>query len=413
MKKIYTILLLCFFSFFLNAQYTWVNKQEPNAVKRGMPASFEIYGKGYIVGGKISNSPVTYAKDTWEYDASLDTWTAKAAFPYNFAWPGYFAIEGVGYVVGGQDDSHVTYVNTMYGFDPLLNTWTQKASFPEAGVGETFQFVLNEIGYVGAGTRNAAQPSATMYAYNPANNTWTQKANYPGALSIDAVGFAIDSFGYAGLGGDGNSAVYKQFYKYNPYTNTWSQIANFPGKARLGAMAFVINGRAYVGGGICLIGSSLYCVSDFYEYDPQANTWTPVPGLPGAPRGVTGMFTIGNSGYFTGGYDWDNSTYYSYVSQFTDCGNVISHLTYTPGDTQEMKLYPNPTTEELNVAIDGTVTSKLEYEIYAIDGKLVRSGNTTQNSFRISIKEMADGVYLFNMKDGNTNYTVKRFEVMH
>lgn len=412
-KQLPILVFFLVFGSYLNAQFTWLNKQSFTSTARMKSTAFAVNGYGYVVGGRISTSPVTFTNDVQKYDPVNDSWSTKANYPIIIGGSSSFVIDNYAYVVGGTNNS-LTIVSSNYQYNPATDTFISKAPYPGNGITTAVGFTINGKGYIGSGThQGSGTPTTDFYEYDPIANTWASKAAVPGSARVGAVGFAIGNFGFIGLGTNGAGAEYTDFYKYDQANNSWTAIAQFPGKGRQELSAFVINGIAYLGGGFRNISANYFSISDYYAYDPEANTWTSVPGLPGAPRGAFSAFDINGSGYVVNGYEWDGDDYYTIVNQFTECSNVVSHLTNTNGDTQEMKLYPNPTTEELNVAIDGTVTSKLEYEIYAIDGKLIKNGITVQNSFRVSTREMADGVYLFNMKDGNTNYTVKRFEVMH
>ena len=55
----------------------------------------------------------------------------------------------------------------------------------------------------------------------------------------------------------------------------WTNIADFPGTERDEAVSFSLNGMGYVGVGIKFPDH----FTDFYRYDPSANTWTQVASL--------------------------------------------------------------------------------------------------------------------------------------
>src|SRR5437870_3933251 len=76
-----------------------------------------------------------------------------------------------------------------------------------------------------------------------AQNTWVQKASLQSGRN-SGVGFSIGTKGYIGLGNN-----YIDFWEYDPNTNTWTQKANFAGNARSGAVGFSIGNKGYVGTG--------------------------------------------------------------------------------------------------------------------------------------------------------------------
>lgn len=81
MKKVSFLILFFILTGTLAAQYTWVAKSQfPDNGKLGA-SCFIINGMGYIVGGGISLSPITYSTETWQYNPNTDSWTSKAPFP--------------------------------------------------------------------------------------------------------------------------------------------------------------------------------------------------------------------------------------------------------------------------------------------------------------------------------------------
>lgn len=412
MKKHLTPLLLLLIAVSANAQLSWLHKGNFTGQARFKTVGFALNGKGYIVGGRVDTSPLTYVKDVWEYEPSTDTWTQKNNFTYTLVQPAFFTIGSKAYIVGGQNGS-ITYVNTTSEYDPTTDSWTSKASFPESGVGGTFQFVINGKAYVGTGARLSANKSNTVYEYDAAGNNWTSKANFPGASRVNATGFAIGNFGYAGLGTDGSGNLYNDFYKYNPTNNTWTPIAQFPGKARLEAVCFVIDGKAYVGGGARLIGSTYFSLNDFYEYDPATDTWAPAPGIPGLPRAHSGFFTINDRGYLVGGYEYEDDVYYNLVDKFAACGN-ITNMEEVGGNENHLKvnLFPNPTADMMNVSMDEVAAKEITYEVVSVDGKLLLSEKTNGTFFNFSTRNFSKGFYVLVIKDGEGNISANRFEVI-
>jgi hypothetical protein len=259
-----------------------------------------------------------------------------------------------------------------------------------------------------------------MYAYDPVADSWSAKASYPGQQGINMAGFSIDSFGYAGLGQDGAGAFYTQFYKYDPGSNTWAQIASFPGKKRSATTYFVLNGKAYVGGGVTLVGGSPYSLGDFYEYDPSTNTWSAVPGFPGAPRQYATPIVFNDVAFSfcgyddDGGYDNDGSPYYNFVNEFGTCSSVSGILPIPGGNTKSgIEIYPNPTGSGVTVKIGSTLTSEVKYEVISIDGKLVKTGTTLESTFGFNAGNLSEGLYILTITDNHGLQGEQRFEVIH
>jgi hypothetical protein len=118
----------------------------------------------------------------------------------------------------------------------------------------------------------------------------------------DAVGFAIGSKGYIGTGHN-NGVDLKDFWEYDPDANTWTQKADFGGTARFRAVGFSIGTKGYIG-----TGKSITDVfrKDFWEYDPTTNVWTQKADIGSFPRDNAVGFSIGTKGYLGLGYNGSN-----------------------------------------------------------------------------------------------------------
>lgn len=121
---------------------------------------------------------------------------------------------------------------------------------------------------------------------------WIQKATFGGVGRHRAVGCGTDFRGYMGLGhvnGTGNDISYKDWWEYDPASDSWTQKANYPVNNH-GAVSFVIDNMPCVGGGSALAG-------EFYKFNPQLNSWTPIAPCPFFNPGDTQGFSVNNKGY--------------------------------------------------------------------------------------------------------------------
>ena len=115
-----------------------------------------------------------------------------------------------------------------------------------------------------------------------------------------SVGFSIGSKGYIGTGyGYTNQTLNykKDFWEYNPNTDSWTQKADFGGGVRMYAAGFSLGNKGYIGTG--QYGNTLY--KDFWEYNPVMNTWTKKADFGGIARKCATGFSISseliNKGY--------------------------------------------------------------------------------------------------------------------
>lgn len=129
-----------------------------------------------------------------------------------------------------------------------------------------------------------------------AENQWIQKASFGGAARHRCTGFSVGNKGYIGGGhiNSGISVYHEDYWQYDPDSDTWTQIADFGGGKRYHSTAFSIGEFAYVG---CGEDDNDTYHNDFYRYVPQYNIWQPIASLPGNPRRGATSFVIDEMGY--------------------------------------------------------------------------------------------------------------------
>ena len=116
-----------------------------------------------------------------------------------------------------------------------------------------------------------------------AQGIWVRKADFPGSSRHLPVSFSIGKKGYFGLGQKQADLftfkVYDDFWEYDPEKDTWTQKADFPGGGRIGAKGFTVHGKGYAGFGYFIMpngpnaGGNDY-QPDFYAFDPDSNAWS-------------------------------------------------------------------------------------------------------------------------------------------
>jgi len=215
------------------------------------------------------------------------------------------------------------------------NEWVKKSavggSKRERGVG----FAIGNRGYIGLGQDTANLMLRDFWEYDPSTDTWTQKATFPGVARRDAIGFAIGTKGYVGTGMDNADAFIgnplSDFYEYNPITNTWTPRAPIPGNAIYFATGFAVSGKGYVCCG--KIAASFYS-QQLWEYNPTTNFWTSRAPYPGGVRYGLSSFSIGNYGYVGIGLDenffvQDFWKYNPAINSWTQISNFPSSARYS------------------------------------------------------------------------------------
>lgn len=166
---------------------------------------------------------------------------------------------------------------------------------------------------------------------------WSKSSSFKGRARSGAVSFVIGDYAYVGTGYDGKDAL-KTFYKYSLGETGWSNVDDetnpnsiFPGAARREAVAFEANGKVYVGLGVNDDDERL---SDFYEFDPNTDTWNPNPidmtGGPSARQGAV-AFSINGIGYVGTGYGYQEGEDRTNLNDFYKFDGSWKEITF-PGD---------------------------------------------------------------------------------
>jgi len=218
-------------------------------------------------------------------------------------------------------------------------TLTQKADFPGSGRFRCFSFFLNGKMYVGGGRQYPAAPPAMadFWVYDPAADAWTQLADLPFGARSNIRAMVIDGKAYTGLGYDGNgtdpASLHNDFWEYEPQTDTWEQKADFPAAARYQPTMFAYGGKGYVFGGSNKLsgGSGGTDFNDVWEYNPTANTWTQKADFPGEGR-MTAFAAPDADGVYVGlGYMSNLSNFFSDVWKYNPVADTWESLPALPG----------------------------------------------------------------------------------
>lgn len=148
----------------------------------------------------------------------------------------------------------------------------------------------------------------------PAPAQWQQIADFGGIAVSGAVGFTIGNRAYVGTGEQSSTEVngvieskgVSDFWEYNPDANSWSRVADYGGGRITDGIGFSIGNLGYAGLGH---GPLFEARRDFWAYDPAANQWTKKADFPGPARHRGVGIAVGGKGYFVGGVSIDNGVY--------------------------------------------------------------------------------------------------------
>ena len=232
------------------------NKTENSGAVASMPdeaparngaVGFALNGKGYV---GLGYDGVNFLKDFWCYDPKTNSWSEVEQYPGDSVrYATAFVIGDTAYVCGGEDfDNNV--LNDCYAFDG--QKWHTVASMKHPRT-QAASFVINGLGYVVGGQNNGAID--WFEYYNPKTGNWT----YLNRTSDRTDDLFDDDYTLAAYGstafvlndGTPNARAYlvtggaagvgAACWEYNPYYDYWVQKTSFEGGTRKFAVSFVLN----------------------------------------------------------------------------------------------------------------------------------------------------------------------------
>ena len=243
------------------------------------------------------------------YSFSQNNWVQKASLSATgrgFAVA--FSLNDMGYIGSGVTG---VSLDDFWEYDPADNTWRQVASIPSVRH-YAYSFVIGDFAFVGGGINGtqSTSPISSFHKYDPSKNKWTAIKSLTKGL-FGGRAFASGGKGYIVMGYNGTAYV-KNFFEYDPNNDSWTQKTNFPGTARLNCSSFSIGNNSYVGLGFD--GATYF--DDFYCYNSDSDTWHQINSFPGGGVTAATAFSAGGKGYVGGGYDGadDLKGFYEYNS---------------------------------------------------------------------------------------------------
>ncbi len=385
-----SIILFSTFSYGQTQNY-WTKKADFSGLKRERAVAFSANGKGYV-GTGVDTSDTVF-KDFWSYDPQLNTWTQVADLPGSVRRNAIsFSIQDKGYVGTGMNHVQASLGNTLSDFweyDPTLNTWTAKSSFPgSAGGGVYFAtgFTADNKGYICGGKRGPNNYTAEFWEYKPLTDSWAQRQDFPGGVRYQLCSFTVDNLAYVGLGID-QDVYRKDIWQYNPATNAWTEKNDFLGGERGGVCTFSLGQRGF----ICL-GSDGGYKGDLWEYNPFSDAWSIRANYGGSERKNAVAFTLGDSAFVgTGkGISGKKSSVHMYSPY-----NVLS--TQELNSLNSFKIFP--TVVQHNINIQSNYQSAIEVKLFNMNGQCVYQQITSDNHIELSSSDYQSGMYFITLSD--------------
>ncbi len=429
MKK--TLLALCLgaCSLFSMAQTgTWTQIKDIDSTPNAPSGKIYVVGlgigaKGYVgTGVNSTHGAGVFYRDFESYDPGTGTWSEDAAFGGGSRVDAAgFAIGSKGYVGTGGDSTVSPWRKDFWAYDTVTGAWSQIADFGGAARSSAVGFTIGAIGYVGTGANQYGDLS-DFWAYDPATNSWARKADFGGGPRYGAVGLGIGGKGYIGTGNDPvetpTPTFFSDFWEYDPAADTWTRKADFGGGTRTSASAFSIGAYGYVGMGNDSLGSdqiTYYPQKDLWQYDPAANTWTRQTDLPGSARwGATG-FSVSGNGYIGLGASGACNVCATVLHDFWQFSPGVAAP--PPPDSgchhiiDTFFVYPNPFHDHISIRADANAAGVAVLLVTDVAGRVVAIKvlylQPGENSAVLETGRWIRGLYYFNLRVKGDSKQVK------
>lgn len=361
---------------------TWTQLPDFPGTARDDAAAFVIWpnvyvGTGMEVGWSLTN-------DWYAFNLMTNQWSGISALP---ATPRQyccaFAIDGIGYLIGGLDSTGA--LSEVWSYDPASNLWTEKSPIPSDGRYACVAFRALDHGYVATGMLEIGLPTSEVWAYTPTSDTWTLRAPVPGPSRHRAASYTdmLDT-AYVVGGADQSFNALADGWKYDHGSDTWVSIAPLP------VAVFGSDGGCPGVSGIVLGGeSSSGQILDLQqEYEPYWNYWSTTSfGVLGTRRGgVSASFGavyygLGIDSNLTRHNDWYMLTWPFVVAE--NGGNAVH-------------LHPNPGTTSFTLA--GLPLDARELIATDAQGRIVQRAALPLNR-TVDTRDWSSGSYLITVRD--------------
>ncbi len=76
----------------------------------------------------------------------------------------------------------------------------------------------------------------------------------------------------------------------------------------------------------------------------------------------------------------------------------------------EISAYPNPTNDYLQINIEGLEEQDLQYQLYSVEGKLIKRANNISNQTQINMSGLMPSCYFLKIIQGNKE--IKAFKII-
>lgn len=360
---------------------------------RHHPVTFSVDGYGYLLGGTANG---TASNQFMRYEPVTDSWESLPDFPGTARSFSYGTARGSKAYVGFGGFGG-NYYNDLWEYDTETEEWTPLADCPCAGRLHPAFIQLDDKIFIGMG--NNPSNLKDWWEYDIPTDTWTEKDDLPGPTRHHPFYFGVDGIAYVGFGhgsnAGGNLSIYNDFYKFDPTTDDWTILNDFPGEARVAGTQFDYNGKGYI-----LSGDgddhSFMEEGEFWEYEPQSDTWTQLPSHPGSSRWAPGNFVIENYVYFMCGLSDIQLESDMMRFELEPLSTATNEIAAT-----SVAVFPNPA--KSFIFIDDDITQFSEVRLINANSQIIQKVISNQ----VAVEALPKGMYYLQFFKEELVYTKK------
>lgn len=397
--------------FFSQVVQEWTERSPYPGAGRHHPVTFVFEHEAFILTGTTNTS--TFNDDVFKYNVLTDSWTQVSSFPgpaRSFAYGD--TLNGKGYIGFGLGPGN-QYLDDLWEYDYETGIWKELSQCPCNGRRHPAFVTHQGKIFLGLGDNNISGNLSDWWEYDIASDSWRQLPDLPGPPRHHPFQFAIGDFVYTGMG-HGNTVngmlqIYRDWYRWDPAEEEWTVMDNFPRGARVAGTQFSNRDKGYVLSGD---GSNhgTMATGEFWEYDPETDSWEELPPHPGVSRWAPHSFVIGDTVYFTSGQIRNgnpNAGLYNDVWSFPLLTEPPASVENHNQQIESFKVYPNPAQSEIrfegNVFESGPVT----IDIFGVSGNRVLSTNLRES--RLNVESLSSGIYFIKLQQRDGTMKQSKF----
>ena len=139
----------------------------------------------------------------------------------------------------------------------------------------------------------------------------------------------------------------------------------------------------------------------------QAQNAIPASGGNATGSGGSVSYTVGQVVYTK--YTGTNGSVAQGVQQPYEI-SVVTGIVEAKGISLEIEVYPNPATDFVKLKIENYEVKNLRYQLYDINGSLIKDNKVEGNETSISMQNLLPSVYFLKVTDNNK--VIKTFKII-